>query len=468
MDSPLLSITQTSPKLRVYQNIAISFFIWLLLEGIIRKWIFSSGATALFFTKYAIWGLANVYLLIDSQSRSGVRLPFIRWIVMYLIWGAFTFFTGGINYNFLVSILGIMIHFWFITIPFILPLLITSSQQLNRLLHVCMYVSIITSIVGVVQYFSPLDSFINRYALEEDALLIASSGENVRIISIFSYLSIYSTFLNFMILVAFVKVLDVKKLNRNNIVAIVALGLSLVSAFMTGSRGIIFVAGLQCLLIALIITFTTSSGNKVIMYLLRFLLMGGLAYLIITQTSIGSAAFGSWMQRVEDVGTDEAGNRLLYIFTPFKNAEKTGIISALAGFGLGTTYQGATALVKDWGTMPRYFEAEPERIVLEIGIIGFLITTGLRISIFVFALKVYRMQQDIFLKRLSLMITIYLLPTVVGLSSIIFNWMDNVIYWTLVGVLASLYQISTRYQETELFYRLNKMQEAFRREQLSS
>ena len=463
MTTSLLQPPLLSPRLQIFRNIAISFFIWLLLEGAIRKWLVPTGANALFFVKYAIWGLANVYFVLNNQQSSIRPLPFMRLMAVYFVWGIFSFFLTGVSYNFLVGVLGFLVHFWFMTLPFILPLLITSKTQIVRLTNVLVFVCLITALVGIVQYFSPSDSLINRYASEEETL-ITTVGDNVRVTSVFSYITVYAAFLNIVLMVLFVKLLHIRRPDWQAVVLVLVFGLCVINAFMTASRWVTFQTTLEMIIMALVLTFNSSSGNKFLLYVLRFLLLGGLLFWLITQTNLGTQAFGTLLLKVEGSGEGEAESRVEDIFTPLKYAGQAGPV----GYGLGTTYQGAAALVPDWGNMPRGFEEEPERIVLETGLIGYCIVIALRISIFLFALRVYRLQQDSFLKTLALMIAVYSSAYIFGFGSLLFNWIENAIYWSLVGILIAIYQLSLRQTEQEDAYRLAATREALRRQQTTA
>jgi O-antigen ligase len=91
--------------------------------------------------------------------------------------------------------------------------------------------------------------------------------------------------------------------------------------------------------------------------------------------------------------------------------------------------------------MPDYWEEESERLVIELGLLGFIIIVLLRVSIFVFAVKTFKSLTDSSLKQIALIIIVLQLPSVMAFSPVTFNWLENVFYWTGVGLLVALKQV---------------------------
>ena len=58
----------------------------------------------------------------------------------------------------------------------------------------------------------------------------------------------------------------------------------------------------------------------------------------------------------------------------------------------------------------------------------------MRIMIFFYNVKVFKRTQRISLMSLSLLIALYQLPSIFGLSNMEFNYMDGAFFWTFGGI----------------------------------
>ncbi|MBC8110110.1 MAG: hypothetical protein H7Y04_03525 [Verrucomicrobia bacterium] len=425
------------PNYKTYVSYTIIFYVWVLLEGIFRKWLFPGASSALFLVKFGIWGIVTLYFILDGKKISFRTYPFAGITFFYVFYGLLSVLVASFNYNLIVGLLGVMIHFTFISIAFILPIVIRTRQQIDKIFEILTYLIIFTASVSIIQYYSPFDSFINRYATEEEAL-VATVDEYARVTSIFSYISSHTTFLNYVLLFIFVKFFFIDRLNVKVIILIFSFGLGIVSALMTGSRGLTSFLGLECSLIALVTSFTTTSGSKFVIYISRIIFMGVALFLLITETSIGTQAFSSLNKRFTESGDTEV--RIFDALTPFKYFDNAGWV----GYGIGTTYQGAAAMVSDWKDMPRGFEEEQERLLLELGLIGYLIVLALRLSICVFAFRVYLLIKERYLKMLTLACFLLTLLPLFSFGSLIINWMDSILYWSVVGLLVAFRNIAQK------------------------
>jgi len=167
-----------------------------------------------------------------------------------------------------------------------------------------------------------------------------------------------------------------------------------------------------------------------------FILMIILCFSVVSFTDIGKDSFSSLMQRTRTSGG--IGDRLADAFTPFKYFSSAGMV----GFGIGTTYQGSGRFISDFKDMPTTFEEETERIFLEIGLIGFMILMILRIVLLLYTYRVLKKFKDKDLKIILTLVFIYQIPIVVGLNNIVFNSLQNAIYWFLIGLVVCISKLN--------------------------
>ena len=203
---------------------------------------------------------------------------------------------------------------------------------------------------------------------------------------------------------------------------------------MTGSRGILFfiLFKLGLLLIYMFKKFFVRRP-KIIFGFIAFIV---LASLLFPYTEMGSEAYSTFKSRL----TTRSGD-LAWRFKDNYNFAYYISHAGIVGYGLGTTYQGASSLITDWKDMP-YVEGENSRIIVELGLIGFLIINLLRLSIFYYTYKVFKMTKIYSLKFLLVVIIIIQIPTVLAFNNIIYVYMENLIYWLIIGIVVSINRIN--------------------------
>ena len=120
-------------KLSVYL-----FFIWLIIEGILRKWVFPNLATHLFFVKYLLLLIPIFYFVSSGVKISKKEYPFYILVLLYLVWGFFEIANPRLTNDLRVKFLGIMIHFAFIPLVYIVPFVLNSKNKiLKRTKNTC-------------------------------------------------------------------------------------------------------------------------------------------------------------------------------------------------------------------------------------------------------------------------------------------------------------------------------------------
>jgi hypothetical protein len=187
------------------------FFVWLLLDGVFRKWILPNYATELFFVKHFLLMGPYFYLLTRGVKISKRHYPFLGLLLTYFIWGILETFNFRVTTNFLVQILGLIVHFWFVPLIFLVPVVFDTEEKILKLFKIITYTSVPIFILGAIQYFSPYGSWINTYADADKHT--AMIGEHVRIIGVFSYITPYNTYLG-LVLMVILYLLIIKRLNK--------------------------------------------------------------------------------------------------------------------------------------------------------------------------------------------------------------------------------------------------------------
>ena len=416
------------------KKLLILFFIWIFLEGIFRKWLLNSYATPIFFIKYLIIAFAALIYFTNKNKVSNQDYPFFFLILIYITWCFIEIFNFRITSNYIVKGLGLITHFAFIPLIFLVPKYLNNKDKFIKFFEIIAYISIPLFILGIIQYQSPLDSTINRYVAEFAD--IARVGGNPRITSVFSYIVPYTSYLNLTIII-FLYLIIIKKTNiYNNLILYFVFLLSIINLFMSGSRAAVFIIYFKLILFSMYLVFTIYRRKQKVLFSFIFIFLAIL--LLINYTNLGSKSFLAFEQRVvetkEDVSVRIKDNYNLSYYISY---------AGMVGYGLGTTYQGTASLINDFKDMP-YVESENSKIIVELGLLGFVIIYILRLFIFIYSTKVFFKTKDFELKLLTLILILYQLPTTLIFANNIYNYMENMIYWFVVGLIVSINRINSR------------------------
>ncbi len=431
----------------------VSFFlaiVWLITGGALRKWVFPGYEKVFFFAPYII--LSAVYLRFIGQrvisektiiGHTGINLI----ISFFLLWGVFEAFNPNLP-EFVVGIIGLVIYFYFVPLLFITRYIFKDRQSILRFFKAFAVSAVPLLLLSIMQYFSPPDSPINTYVRTTESS-IATAGQFVRVTSTFSYISGYTQYLEVLIMVI-AYLLTIKGLSKRFVLFLYGLlPFTLVSLFMTGSRGpvafsIIFI------LVYLTLVFTRNQGRRKrnVMHLISALLVG---IVLISSTFIGKESYSSFSERASE-SSDIIPRIILTYTAPFRFFDKAGIV----GFGIGSTYQGVQeqfGVGSMWRKMGIGFEEEPGRIMLELGLIGFIMAYYIRFAIVRRFWILSKKTNRIDLKNLAIAVFIFLFPFFIGINVLAFNQIANFFYWFFSGFLLAISDIDKN--ETTTGYNLS-------------
>jgi hypothetical protein len=163
---------------------------------------------------------------------------------------------------------------------------------------------------------------------------------------------------------------------------LVGLGFALAALPVTGSRAVIVVAAVSTAIMLFTALASRLIGTKTALRIVVTMVVLGAASL---QTQ--DAAWVALQQRAEGASYDE--NRTI---TAFTNAFAYFDVAGFVGYGAGSANLGAPALVKDippfsWFPFGTVFEEESGRLVLELGILGWLISQVMRCAFFLWSAR---------------------------------------------------------------------------------
>ncbi len=422
----------------IYWKKSVIFLLyWILLEGAFRKWVFPFMQRELFMVKFLI--LFSIYAgyLISKKIKGEDILPpsslnFL--IIFYLFMGFAQIFNPNLP-SILIGVIGFIVEFSLVPLIFIVKEVFDKEEKLYKFFKIYAFSSLPFMVLGIIQYNLPPTHILNYYAHGTPAGAIA--GEAVRVISTFPYIAGYATYLNLIsvLLLYIITIMNLKIYER--IYAYILIALVFLSLFLTGSRGPM---GFTLFIYFSYLVITSIQGlygykHLLRKWILRLIPALGISALFIFWTPFGKRAYNNFMQRMGEKGEQDIKERIKITYIePLGFSKYAGFF----GYGVGSAYQGTVGFVENeelWGNMPRAFEPEPGRLILEYGILGFLLIFILRWSILLSFVKRFLTLQNSKLKYLSLLIFLYLFPVGIMLAQINFDTERNLFFWFFAGFL---------------------------------
>ncbi len=358
--------TLTQADLKRNQNLLLFYFLYTTFHGALRKWVFAgvSGVNDVLFMVQLI----SPFIVVAFMRRE--KPVFSYPLVIPLVFAFTALALNPMNMTLFHGAFGFILHFGF----WLLMLTYLSERDafpVQNLIKIMIIVCIAEAFLTFVQFSLPSSHILNRYESSDDVVGFDDEG-GARVIGTFSYIAGYGSLLFFTGLFIWALMVEAKK---NVVLLLCMVALSLVSAFMNGSRSIM-------LPLVLCTCFGLASygnlGNKIkLVAIIAMVLILGVVFNVGKQLSFVERAYTGFAYRVTSgQKSGEAESRTLSTFVEAFDFQGK---YPLFGIGLGATYQGST---NKWGKSPElieygYCEEEPERIVVEGGYFLLFIRLGL-------------------------------------------------------------------------------------------
>lgn len=415
----------------------------VVVEGAIRKWLLPQTHEVVYLAKDAV--LTVAYALFAAECVIRHRRPIPRWSINPILAVVASWVVvEALNPNLpdlRVGAFGLKAYCYYMPLAYLVAGLYRTKDDLMAGLVLLALSSIPVSLLGVVQFFSPLDSRLVTYLQWEEGAGIGSVslvGSSPRISGTFSFISGYVVYLFVVILILFGLLNTTGRLpHAPRAVYVLALVLAVANLFMTGSRG-------PFLTMALVVPFGLVLVRRLfaaplLVYVPR-LGWRAVAVLLAVWLLFGSAV-SAFVERARSSG--DVGYRIFdTLTTPFLFAEYAG----LGGYGAASTHQATRILVQD---IPEYswlpttdFEEEPERVMLELGVIGFALFYLLKVALTWSAWRTAHRLRDPDLRVIA--VSVCLIQIGLLLSPVVFNVTAAFYYWFFAGFALLLPRLDRR------------------------
>jgi hypothetical protein len=422
---------------RDWRRAVKSVFFILIFDGALRKWVLPQASEALYFLKdFVLFGAYLRYYFYPNpdEPRHPLQNNFITILILLASgWCIFQAFNPRLG-SVIVGLFGVKAYLFYIPMLWMLPTLFRSEEELYIFLRNHLAVFIPVGILGIVQFFSPIDSPINQYipGRNEPIATFGFGGSfNVRITGTFSYLNSYQGYLS-SCFGLIIPLLSVPKSRRWQLILYCTVFLLILNSFMTGSRTPVITA-----ILFLIGYFGMRAINKpenLLIWtgrLIPFALVAG----PILWFGFRSVVEAFWARVASN---SDLGSRIFLGFVgPFDLVSLTG----LDGYGAGATHVGGLSLRGALGLaagspLPVDLEPEMGRVALELGPIGFMFWYGMRVAIIGALLLTFFALKRRFLRDLALAGT--LIHLILFISQMVFHNTFSLYYWFYTGFIFML------------------------------
>ena len=353
------------------------FFFLLIFDGALRKWFLPDYEKLIYILKDAIVLVALVLTLVSLRYRKWMVGPKTIWVSLgiYLVYVGLQVLNPRLP-NLLVGVFGLKSHLLYMGLLVVIPALFYNLETIYRCLERYLsWIVIPLCLLAFAQAFSPQDSFVN-IPVRGGVMATPMAGPYVRASGTFSYVTGFSWFLQLATLCSFFCIMFRQKIYVSNIIVLSAL---IAALPLNGSRAVVVIS-IVSLLMMVFVGYVAKliSSRKLLLILCLITVVGALLFLSPQNT---------WQGLVYRFLTSSRtiGDSWRYV-SVFTNAFSFFDIAGWLGFGVGSAHQAAPHLAPNslpfsWFPLEIVelnFEPESGRLVLELGIVGWIISLFMR------------------------------------------------------------------------------------------
>jgi len=353
------------------------FFVYVVLEGALRKWVWPGFSNELFVLKDIILVVAFLAWLTSRDSVRVALQPSEIWL--WAAWLLVTIASAGLNGFGVESLVGLRYYLAPLPLLYVVSAMLRNIRDLNRLAVWYLWIALAIAALGAYQYASPVGSIINQYAwksevgetvasfgVNEDSL-VAIAEDRPRITGSFSYISPYAVFLQAVWFIAWVTLLQATR-RGERLFAIVALVAILANIAMTGSRA--------PLLLSLILA--VPFAVMLLRMFTGFWLQFSVVVVLLVIPSLTVRLFFEPLQLLLE-RDDAAGDAQVRILGTFFAPLTTFDAMKALGEGVGSTFQGLQEL--GWVIRDSIFdEVFHDRVGIELGVLGYALALTIKVA----------------------------------------------------------------------------------------
>ncbi len=408
----------------MFRRIIDFFFIYVVLEGAVRKWVAPDLSLEIQSVRDLLPWLALIVFALENRRLSELgRLGGAQtlWLGAYIacaFLSLLVFFFSS-NLPLFVAAVGFRTHFAYLPLAVLMPAYLGLWSTGLRKIRMLLLLSVPVFLFCFFQFTQPMDSVWNKYADAE--MQIASFGtlQTARVTSTFSYLSGLSQFAQICGGLAFL-ILVLRRRGPGDLVLGGAVLLMSIGAIMaSGSRGPLAMLVVYCTALMGLGTLVGAVRMRKAAATVMTVILLALVGLVLLRDQFQAFAF-----RTEMVGTSDIGWRMYDFFFQWIDVA----LQYPFGIGIGSGHQALVDVVA--GETPNIYEAELSRIAFELGI-GVFAYLGAKLTLIAQMLGGARhaASRETCLVLLSCVLSLGLL-----LPGSVYAPVTNVAFWSVVGL----------------------------------
>ncbi|MTJ53679.1 hypothetical protein FJR38_13995 [Anabaena sp. UHCC 0253] len=424
--------------------------VFLVLEGVVRKWIWPQASQYIYFIKdIVLIGAYIKYFLIEGKK---IKKHGINILIYFLaIWSFVQAFNPSLGSS-IIGLFGLRGYLLYIPLFWILTDLFSTKMDLYKFIRNYSLLIIPVCLLAVAQFFSPPSSPLNFYATGADQIAtFGVGGEAIaRVTGTFPYITGFGTYLCTS-LTLLIPLLLLRQPLIWYYLTIFELLLVLGTSFMTGSRAVVLYQGL--FLISYILILLSTHSKQAFLNLKKFILPA-IAVTVIVPTYFSKSIDLLSQRSIQN--SKEGVDRILQPFIePLSTIPEIIKLKQIDSYGTGATHQ-ATQLLRtslnlpQGDTLPPIGEIEPPRVIIEIGVIGFVLFYWIRINLIICLGLTSIKLRDPFLSQVG--IAAFLFHTLQITSPVVFNPNMGIYYWFFAGFILLLPELERREKSEYLYY----------------
>jgi hypothetical protein len=381
------------------------FLGWVLFEDLFRKYL--GNNMAIFFGKDLL--VVVIYLSFFIWRRAthakAFRPPFAIPLLLFVWFGLIQVFNPNSTSVF-YGLLGMKIYFLYVPLMYVGYSFLQTDEDLRKLLT--FNTILVTSVAGLgIAQAIIGPTFLNPHTLQEDIRDLAMLYRTAPISGVVAYrpTSVFVStgrFSNF-IIVSWVLVLGfggylLLRSRRSRFIAFVAIGVVGIASIMSTSRSVFLWTGSSALIVLAGFLWGApwrqGEVRRVLRSIQRTMVVGGLA--LLAMTTIFPEQIGSrFAVYSETLSPDSPASELVYRARdyPFKNFLYAFQYEHwVTGYGTGTCSLGTQYVIRILHAAPMgvIVESGYGQIILELGIVGFILWLVLCVSIITSAWQVVK------------------------------------------------------------------------------
>src|SRR5205807_233899 len=141
--------------------------------------------------------------------------------------------------NLAIGLFGLKAYLVYAPLLYLVPYAFREPAELRRFLMTFVFLAFVPLTLGILQFWAPPDSVLNRYAWEEElteGIAVFGGSGKPRITGTFSFISGHTVYLTLIVLIG-VALMGVERGRRQRLTIGAVLALAVANLFMTGSRG---------------------------------------------------------------------------------------------------------------------------------------------------------------------------------------------------------------------------------------